>query len=356
MFTLQKLRILKISTVLEKSLSISCTYLKYEKRETKFLQKIMGKSSKRKVFISDELPRSVTASKLSSAHGQGKESNRRINVLNKLFMTNITNLMTTETFGQEILGYGVQVSRVKVTPDFHSVNVFWLAKGDEHDSSVEKILKSMSGALRHELSQLRLMGEVPRINFVKDKLYSKAAEVDSMLKKADFGEDFVPTDPTLFMTSIPELEMSLSPEIKAKIVELENSTDDYHEQELPEMRNDVLGIDHTEIMKKITKSMDKTKVAWEKYESKSYGNDLDPSVRNSSMEDSISKLNKDVEVRENFIKFLEKRQYAKKSTPERKKDQKLVDFQSNLEEPDVDLKNKFDDGDFIVEDDVDYKK
>ncbi len=322
------------------------------------MQKLMGKSNRRKSFVmtSDTLPESVSAQKLSSGHRQGKESISRVTRLSKLFMTNITNLMATEAFSQDILGYGIQVSRVKVTPDFNAVNVFWLARGDDNDAAVDKVLKSMSGALRHELSQLRLMGEVPRINFVKDKWYSKAAEVDNLLKKADFGEEFVPTDPTLFMTSVPELEIKLPPEIKAKIVELESSTDDYYEQELPEMRNDVLGVDHSEIMKRITTSMDKSKAAWENYENRSYGTEP-PALDSTSIQESINQLNKDAEVRDEFVRYLEKKQHAKKSTPERKKALKLVDLQGDQDEDSVDVKNKFfDDSDFIEEDDADYKK
>jgi ribosome-binding factor A len=47
------------------------------------------------------------------------------------------------------------------------VNVFWLSKGTENDEMVEKILKRSAGQLRHELSELRVMGAVPYIEFVK---------------------------------------------------------------------------------------------------------------------------------------------------------------------------------------------
>jgi ribosome-binding factor A len=54
-----------------------------------------------------------------------------------------------------------------VAPDFNKVNVFWLARGTENDEMVEKILKRSAGQLRHELSELRVMGVVPYIEFVK---------------------------------------------------------------------------------------------------------------------------------------------------------------------------------------------
>lgn len=54
-----------------------------------------------------------------------------------------------------------------MAPDFNKVNVFWLARGTENDETVENILKRTAGQLRHELSELRVMGVVPHIEFVK---------------------------------------------------------------------------------------------------------------------------------------------------------------------------------------------
>jgi ribosome-binding factor A len=59
-----------------------------------------------------------------------------------------------------------------VAPDFNKVNVFWLVKGTESDEVVEKILKRSAGQLRHELSELRVMGVVPHIEFVKGIIIS----------------------------------------------------------------------------------------------------------------------------------------------------------------------------------------
>lgn len=317
----------------------------------------MGKpDKKRRPFVTDELPKSVSASKLSSAKGQGKESNRRISVLNKLFMKNITDLMATETFANDVLGYGIQVSQVKVSPDFHGVNVYWLAKGDENDYEIEKILSKLSGALRHELSQLKVMGEVPKIHFVKDKKFSKAFEVDTLLKKADFGEDFVPTDPTLFMKSVPELEMKIPEEIKAKIKELESSMeDDFYEEPLPEMRHDVLGLNHYEIMKKITKSIDKQKIAWDQFQNRVETSESLPTVESEAL--SIEKLNKDAELQENFVKFLEKRTLYKKQSPERKKPLHLRDDSTELEESwEIEMRKRYEQEEDFIEEDSDNKK
>lgn len=58
---------------------------------------------------------------------------------------------------------------MKVTPDFQTVNVFWVCKGDSTDAQTEELLNKIGGPLRAELSSLRVMGIVPYINFVKGK-------------------------------------------------------------------------------------------------------------------------------------------------------------------------------------------
>lgn len=56
---------------------------------------------------------------------------------------------------------------MQVTPDFNCINVYWIAKGDENDTAIEKLLQTSSGLLRHELSQLKVIGVVPIIKFLK---------------------------------------------------------------------------------------------------------------------------------------------------------------------------------------------
>lgn len=54
-----------------------------------------------------------------------------------------------------------------MSTDFHTLNVFWVCKGHSSDEKTEALLQKIAGALRHELSTLRVMGEVPYIVFVK---------------------------------------------------------------------------------------------------------------------------------------------------------------------------------------------
>lgn len=194
-------------------------------KQVKIMKKIMsGRDKGRRQWHYEEFPKMVTAQKLSNAEGQGKEANRRITVLNKLFMKNVTDLMATGIFAEVLYGHGIQITTVKVGPDFKKLNIYWISN-QTCDEEVDKKLRSIAGPLRHELSVLRLMGVIPQINFCRDRSLARASQVDSLIKIADFGEDFVPTDPTLFIRTEPKLEYSLSSEIRKRIRELDQQVD-----------------------------------------------------------------------------------------------------------------------------------
>lgn len=237
-------------------------------REIKTLKKIMNGREKNKTkWYTSELPTVKEASSLSKTHGQGKQSSRRTSVLNKLFMKNVTDLMANGDISTQLIGYGIQISRVKVAPDFRNLNVYWLTTGTHMDDVIEKVLKKASGEIRHELSQLRLMGEVPKITFLKDRKNGSIAQVDNILLIADYGDDFVPTDSTLQLKNELKLQTNITEEIRAKISALDNQVfSNIDDETLPEMRHDVLGLNHMEIMQNVTQTLKKTKEAWKKYE------------------------------------------------------------------------------------------
>lgn len=57
--------------------------------------------------------------------------------------------------------------QVKVNPDFKAVNVFWIPQGTDEDDEVQQLLNKTANPLRRELINLRTMGLVPMIYFVK---------------------------------------------------------------------------------------------------------------------------------------------------------------------------------------------
>lgn len=277
-------------------------------RQSRILRKLVaGKDRVKRRWFQDteDVPKMQSATSLSNAKRQGKNAPRRVHVLNKLFMQHITDLMSTGEVSETILGRGLEISHVKVTPCFQYVNVFWMAKGSaESDANMEQILRKASGIIRHELSQLKVMGEVPKINFVKDRVQSKFAEVEHLLARADFGEDYEPS-------SWAQLKQDMVPHLAGQSAET-----------LPLMRHDVLGLDQRDIMEKIKRTMSKSRQAWQTYETQNITNVTAPSITTDdiakvlpsrSMQEEITKLRDD-----EFAKFLERRQYLRKTTRTRK--------------------------------------
>jgi ribosome-binding factor A len=306
-------------------------------KQVKVLKKIMaGRDKGKRRWHYEEFPKMIPASKLSSAEYQGKEANRRVTVLNKLFMKNVTDLMATGVFAEVLFGYGIQISTVKISPEYKKLNIYWVSN-NICDEEVDRRLKSIAGPLRHELSILRLMGEIPQINFCRDKSLARSTEVDGLLKRADFGEDFVPKDQTLFNRSEKKLEFKLSEETRRKIHQLDQEHDEI-EVELPIMRHDIFDLDHDRIMKSITASISKSVKAWESYKSEN----VEAPVYN------YDKINRDAELRDDFVKFLEKRSLEKKITPDRKKFHRHF-LPQEYESGNDDYKGEIPDDDYIDE-------
>lgn len=199
------------------------------------------------------------------------------------------------------------------------------------------------------------MGEVPQINFVKDRRHMKTAEIDAALKFADFGEDFIPTDPTLFLKTEPTLELRISDEQRKQIKELDKlplNEDETEEFEMPIMRNDTFGLDQAKIMNRIVASLSKSKQAWHNFENdkETTSPTLNPPTA-TSMNLEIDKLVKEAEMREHFVKFLETRQLQRKYTPERKKHKVLLSDEFT-DESIKEYQDSIPDDDFLEDEDA----
>lgn len=223
-------------------------------RQAKILGKLVNNSRRKKTrgwFDGDVV---VKVSSIASTHNQNKNAPRRVLVLNKLFMKNVTDLLASSKLGEEIAGLGIEFSRVQVCQNFHGLNVFWFSSANDSQLlTIEDRLARIAGPLRHELSQLRLMGEVPRITFVRDKKLSLLNEVDVLLTTADFGEDHERNPHG------QRMKKEFDP-VNA-VIDADDITSD-----LISMRNDVFGVDRNAIMGRIERSLAKTKNAWEAYE------------------------------------------------------------------------------------------
>lgn len=170
---------------------------------------------------------------------------RRMIVLNKVFMKYITDLMSTGEIVPEILNKNIEISHVKVTADFKLINVYWIDNNTENND-IEELLKKCASQLRHELSQLRVIGVVPPIQFVKCKGISTLREVEQKLKIMDFGEDYVSSP---YSDAIQQtITASETSDVNQNVGNVEN---DNISITLPVMRHDVFGLDHFRIMSQV---------------------------------------------------------------------------------------------------------
>ncbi|KAH8356219.1 hypothetical protein KR200_008290 [Drosophila serrata] len=183
------------------------------------------------------------------SHSRAHLDSRRMSVLNKMFMTTITDFLATGDgdAARSIVGRGLQVSHVKITSDFSQINVYWScgSSAEKANPMLEEELSRCSGQLQHELSQLKLMGEVPRIKFVRDKTSANLCQVQEILARLGPFE-YVPSQ-------------SDSIERKVNNPSIEPSS---HADSWPQMRQDVVNFNQSIVMDKILNKMHKFKDAW----------------------------------------------------------------------------------------------
>ncbi|CAG4946789.1 unnamed protein product [Colias eurytheme] len=263
---------------------------------------------------------------------------RRMAVLNKLFMKHITDIMSTGTVSMDIVGRGIEISKVQVTPDFKTVNVFWVCKSKSTDEETERVLKNTAGRLRHELSTLRLMGEIPYIGFVKDKQEARIVDLDRRLAQADYGEDYTPTDVGQILKSEFTLDMKLPPDVKAIIKKMEDEQE-IVDDPIPDMTNSIYGLDHTKIMNRLLAARKRTSDAWASLDSDS------PVISYRKSEETSSNVDLKKQKQE-LAEFLLKRQILQnklhKKSKERDVTTPLYD-QYDVEERPEDIKEFCDD-------------
>ncbi|XP_016983551.1 putative ribosome-binding factor A, mitochondrial [Drosophila rhopaloa] len=195
---------------------------------------------------SSGLQKSNHALKFGTPHSNSTPGNhRRMSVLNKVFMTNITDILANGAVADSIVGQGVQISYVRITSDFTRINVYWLGKDGRGNEELEDKLNRLSGQLQHELSQLHLMGEVPRIKFVHDKTSSGLYHVQEVLSKIDQYKYSSPNSYT-----------------EPKEIDTASCSAATDVIEWPEMRQDFLNFNQSLAMDKIHSKMRKFKEAW----------------------------------------------------------------------------------------------
>lgn len=275
-----------------------------DSRQSRMLQKLM--TGKKKPFTkfngmqqsSSPKPKSI----LAAERGPTKLSNRRTIVLNKMFMRHVTDLIASGPIGYELNGFGLQITQVKVCQqNYRGLNIFWTITNTDDFDYVEQKLATINKKLRHELHQMQLMGCIPHLTFVRDFRVSYFDELDSVIEKADYGDDFKPT-----LKRLRENDF----EMQEEETEVASNTNEFS---LQPMRHDVFGLNHAVIMGRVKQSMAKSKQAWKLFEEKQLNPfNANPFTFNTSFE-SIRQEQESTKLSGDVLKeFLQKRKLERK--------------------------------------------
>lgn len=308
-------------------------------RQAKVLNKLVGKTKEKRHKEWFDGNNGSHPAVIGSGKRPNKNAPRRTAVLNKLFMKSVTELLANSTIGERVVGLGIEISRVQVCQNYHGLNVFWFSTAsNEKLLTVEDRLAEIAGPLRHQMSQMRLMGEVPRITFVKDTKLSLLNEVDVLLATADFGEDHIPNP----------YGQRIKSEFDSVCV---NHRDGDDASDMVAMRNDVFGVDRNAILGRIERSLAKTKSAWEAFEAGTMNtggsqSHVDPTTIGSLQLSSAKQKKCDIVLDE----FLAQRKLERKLKYKRELDlRQLEELEENeyQEEYDNDVDDDYDEDDVL---------
>ncbi|CAK9815674.1 Putative ribosome-binding factor A, mitochondrial [Anthophora quadrimaculata] len=308
-------------------------------RQSKFMNKLINRDQSKR----DPLE-FVTNPKGASKETLSLHTLRRMNVLNKVFMEYITDMMSTGEIDPEILNKNIEISHIKITPDFKTINVHWI-DNNLQNSNTEELLKECAFKLRHELSQLRIIGNVPLIQFVKCKSFHKLKEVKLKLQSLDLREDSVSNlFPDAMYHTVHANRIDHDEEVENE-KSLNNSKDTFSIT-VPVMQHNVFGLDHHRIMSKIKVSLNKAKNPCKRQINVQLRS-FSPSEQNI---ENISNFLTDKEQKEQFDKFLKqnrKEQRQKRKLQFSETDSVIHDNEQQEDEVDnYDFDVEIDDNDF----------
>lgn len=225
-----------------------------EKREGRMFRKMLEKSNNN-YNKGNRAPVLEKASSLAKGAFDGVKSSsfRRVTTLNAIFMRSITEIIATGDYASDFSESGLNITKIQVAPNFGGINVFYTLKTSDEITDVK--LAKYANYLRCELSGMKVIGYVPKIYFVKDRHISMLTEIDELLKKADFGEDYQPT----ILNKRLHTDFKLIEESNANVIN--KCADNNNEEPLPVMRQDLFGVNHSEILTRILKLMKKSQAS-----------------------------------------------------------------------------------------------
>ncbi|GIX86031.1 uncharacterized protein CEXT_327571, partial [Caerostris extrusa] len=195
---------------------------------------------------------------------------KRQSVLNSLFIRNISDVLSTGDVAPEVLGHGIEITCVKVSPCCKILNVYWqipVGKFSDHEN-IATVLNMNAHKIRAELISRNVMGRVPQIFFVRDTTNSYLAAFEKALEEVekeiidDKNPGVVPDDSFYSKKKIFVFKNSKQENRKENSVQTSESVADTYPTKNAnvksiapmrpsDMKSDVFGLKHDTLMKKV---------------------------------------------------------------------------------------------------------
>ncbi|KFM61287.1 putative ribosome-binding factor A, mitochondrial, partial [Stegodyphus mimosarum] len=257
-----RIGLLSIYSPLKQSVRFEDRRVNQVHKRGSMLQKLIVNKDKKKNWHA-----SILANKPTSKNVFEKVHNpsRRENVLNSVFIKNITDVLSTGEVVPEILGYGVEITGVKVSPCCRILNVYWRIPPHYYEASEEitEVLTIKAPKVRSELISRNVIGRVPRIFFVRDISNARSSALEEAMQKIDFGPkdnpDIVPDDSFLkdiYSFKTPKMEKVEEKASESDIPKKSNSVP----QNPTDMKSNVFGLQHDILMDRVITSKKKSKL------------------------------------------------------------------------------------------------
>ncbi|GFR29485.1 uncharacterized protein TNCT_258281 [Trichonephila clavata] len=244
-----------------------CTKINTVHKRGEMLTQMIKNKDKRKNWHFEIL---ANNSKSKNVFEKVSKPSKRQNVLNSLFIRNISDVLSTGEILPGVLGYGIEITGVKISPCCKILHVYWQIPPSNFSATddVAILLNNNAYKIRAELISRNVMGRVPQIFFTRDvtnaylAAFEKAMEeVESELKK----DSSVVPDDTFVSKKKNLFKFNDSKEVQNKTKEevpVEVSHDDSVEikTELArpaDMKTDVFGLKHDVLMSKVNASRKK---------------------------------------------------------------------------------------------------
>lgn len=153
------------------------------------------KIKKKKKAAQPDKPTSIGLSDLSSStstkHSYSDGAKRRAHQVSFVLYDYIIQIINSGELSPKIADLSVEITEVKILPDLSCIHVYWAPRGTEQDDEIRELLKQNQGRLRTLLTSYRLISKIPPILFKSDNIMSEMYKVSRLLDEADYGEETV---------------------------------------------------------------------------------------------------------------------------------------------------------------------